>query len=114
MPVYKLLDEMPYEELLEWGLYFQERPIGWREDQRTAMLLNAAGVKEKPHKLFSSLAQMKKNEERKPESERLRDSLITSGLLARLQTAAANNNVDWKVNQNGTDTDTGNSESKSI
>ena len=55
MPVYKLIDEMSYEELLGWFDYFDRRPIGWREDDRTAKLLQAQGVKEKPDKLFPSL-----------------------------------------------------------
>jgi hypothetical protein len=59
MPVYKVLD-MPYEEFTGWFKYFNQRPVGWREDNRTAMLLNAQGVKKKPHELFSSLAAIRK------------------------------------------------------
>ena len=55
MPVYKLLEEMPYEELQGWVSYFEQRPVGWRDDDRTAKLLQAQGVKEKPWKLFSTL-----------------------------------------------------------
>lgn len=55
MPVYKLLEEMPHEELLLWIEYFKQRPIGWREDDRTMKLLQAQGVKESPGKIFSSL-----------------------------------------------------------
>lgn len=46
---------MPYEELLGWFAYFEARPAGWREDDRTAKLLQAQGVKEKAYKLFPSL-----------------------------------------------------------
>ena len=35
MPVYRLLKEMPYEELLGWFEYFKVRPVGWQDDQRT-------------------------------------------------------------------------------
>jgi hypothetical protein len=55
MPIYKLLDEMPYEELCGWFNYFEQRPLGWREDDRTAKLLQAQGVKEQSHKIFPSL-----------------------------------------------------------
>jgi hypothetical protein len=55
MPVHKLLDEMPYEEMLGWFAYFETRPIGWRDDDRTVKLLQAQGVKEKAHKIFPSL-----------------------------------------------------------
>jgi hypothetical protein len=54
MPVYQIL-EMPYEEFLGWFKYFNQRPVGWKEDNRTAMLLSAQGVKKKPHELFPSL-----------------------------------------------------------
>jgi hypothetical protein len=54
MPVYKLRD-MPYEELLGWINYFERRPVGWREDDRSAKLLQAWGTKAKPWELFSSL-----------------------------------------------------------
>lgn len=47
--------EMPYDELLGWYDFFERRPLGWREDDRTSKLLQAQGVKEKPWKLFPSL-----------------------------------------------------------
>jgi len=59
MPVYKILEEMPQSELAGWGRYFKRRPYGWREDQRTAMLLQVAGYKGKPEDLFASLKQLK-------------------------------------------------------
>ena len=55
MPLYKLLNEMPYDEYIGWASYFEMRPPGWRDDDRTAKLLQAQGVKEKPWKLFNSL-----------------------------------------------------------
>lgn len=59
MPVYQILTEMPYEELLGWQDYLERRPAGWREDQRSAMIMQSFGVKATPDKLFSSLARMK-------------------------------------------------------
>jgi hypothetical protein len=56
MPVYKLAEEMPYEEFLGWVAYFEKRPVGWRDDDRTFKLLQVQGVKEPPQKIFSSLA----------------------------------------------------------
>jgi len=55
MPVYKLKDEMPYDELLGWYDYFERRPYGWRDDDRASKIIQAQGVKEKPWKLFPSL-----------------------------------------------------------
>ena len=47
--------EMPYDELLGWLAYFEERPVGWRNDLATYNLLKAQGVKAKPHEIFPSL-----------------------------------------------------------
>jgi hypothetical protein len=55
MPVYKMVDEMPYDEFLGWLNYFERRPYEWRADDRAAKLIQAQGVKEKPWNLFSSL-----------------------------------------------------------
>jgi hypothetical protein len=95
MPVYRLLTEMPYEELLGWFEYFRQRPSGWQEDQRTYMLLQAQGVKEKPEKLFSSIAAIKSAAEER--DDKLSSSIVNSGLFARLKNAAAKNKVDWEV-----------------
>ena len=55
MPIYKLAEEMPYEEFLGWVAYFEKRPVDWRADDRAYKLLQAQGVKEAPHKIFASL-----------------------------------------------------------
>ena len=55
MPVYKLMQEMPYEELLMWGDYLSRRPIDWRADDRAYKILQTQGVKHKPGEIFSSL-----------------------------------------------------------
>lgn len=64
VPVYILENEMPYSEFLNWGKYFDARPIGWREDDRTYKLLNAQGVKEKPWAIFPSLFSIKRYSEK--------------------------------------------------
>jgi hypothetical protein len=61
MPVYQIMSEMPQSELVGWGRYFSRRPYGWREDQRTAVLLQAQGFKGRPEDVFSSLKQLKDN-----------------------------------------------------
>ena len=58
MSAYTLMNTMTYEEFAKWMLYFEQRPIGWREDDRTAKLLAAQGVKAKPVDLFPSLKVM--------------------------------------------------------
>jgi hypothetical protein len=64
MTVYQLETEMSHKELNGWFNYFARRPPGWREDQRTAMLVNAAGVKKKPEELFPALKDMQRAEDR--------------------------------------------------
>jgi hypothetical protein len=63
MPVYRVIDELTYEEMLGWYAYFKVRPPGWREDDRTAKLLQAAGVKAKAWELFPSLKAIYKGPE---------------------------------------------------
>jgi hypothetical protein len=46
---------MPYTEFLGWQAYFEVRPPGWREDQRTMPLLQIQGLKAKPYEIFPSL-----------------------------------------------------------
>jgi hypothetical protein len=80
LPVYILMEEMPYHELRCWLEFFEKRPIGWREDNRTSMLLQAFGVKERPEKIFRSLEVIKSQ---KPKSEQLNESNVT--LRAKLE-----------------------------
>ena len=41
MPLYKLLNEMPYQEFALWCKYFKKRPQGQAEDYRAAMIMSA-------------------------------------------------------------------------
>jgi hypothetical protein len=50
-----MLERMPHDTLLKWFQYLKERPIGWREDDRTFKFLQTQGAKEKPWKYFPSL-----------------------------------------------------------
>jgi hypothetical protein len=54
MTVHELMN-MSYIEFIGWRYYFERRPIGWRDDDRTYKLLQAQGVKHKPDAVFSSL-----------------------------------------------------------
>lgn len=89
---------MPYEELIGWFEYFKRRPIGWQDDQRTYMLLQAQGVKERAEKLFPSILAIKQAESEIDEQKRLAQTLKSSGLLAKLQSVANNNKIDWNIN----------------
>ena len=53
---------MSYTELLKWISFFNSRPIGWREDQRTFLLLKAFGFKGQAEEVFATLKQIKTNQ----------------------------------------------------
>jgi len=54
------LDNLPYEEVLGWQEYFSRRPLGWREDNRSAVIaMSFGGGKIKPEDLFESLKILK-------------------------------------------------------
>jgi hypothetical protein len=85
-PMHKLLDEMPQEELVMWGKYFEARPIGWREDSRAGLIMQSQGAKVKPNEVFPALAQLHKWEGEKSDAEASNQSLRRSpfgALLAR-------------------------------
>lgn len=62
--VYEIEHEMSNRELLGWVEYFRRRPPGWKDDQRTSMIVSAFGSKAKPEELFPSIAAIKKDLER--------------------------------------------------
>lgn len=76
MPVYRLLSEMPFEEYQEWIMYFEARPAGWQDDDRTVKLLQAQGVKEKPWDIFKSLRAVYGKNVEPPKNE---DGLMVGG-----------------------------------
>jgi len=88
MPVYKLEREMPYEEYLNWHLYFNETPIGWRDDRRFMVILQALGIKEKAGTIFPSLAIIEKSQDARTEDSRLASSLKRSGFLQHMLAAS--------------------------
>lgn len=54
----KSVDEVrswSYDDFQKWFAYLEQRPVGWRDDDRTFKLLQAQGVKEKADKVFPSL-----------------------------------------------------------
>lgn len=55
IPLYRLVEEMPYEELLGWYAFLKKRPLGWREDYRAGVVASAFGGKMPLTKMFPSL-----------------------------------------------------------
>lgn len=88
--------ELPYEDFVGWTLFFDERPEGWREDQRAYAIMSAFGVKEPAENIFSSLRQMKIAKE---EAVEFRDGLTVvssapmGGFLQELGLAIGGDNI---------------------
>lgn len=49
------LDRLPYEEVQGWFSYFEQRPYGWRDDDRTYKLMRVQGCDAKPARVFPAL-----------------------------------------------------------
>lgn len=88
MPVYKLVDEMSYEEFLGWMNFLERRPIGWRDDDRVFKVLQTQGVKERAWSVFPSLRPIYKeaeasrvNEDGSIKMESLKGSALFSKML---------------------------------
>jgi len=78
---------MPYTEFVGWLRYFEMRPEGWREDDRTFKLLQAQGVKAKPETIFSSLRAIYGAHEDKKEGQLNVNSLRGSALYSKITQA---------------------------
>jgi hypothetical protein len=53
--VYRLIEEMPHAEFNDWLKFFEERPAGWRDDDRAFKQIQAWGTKAKPWEYFPRL-----------------------------------------------------------
>lgn len=99
MPLYELLHNMPYDEFLGWLAYFKVRPIGWREDYRTYLLIKAqTGLKASPETIFPSLApifarQSKVKEELAASGKLSMDNLRKSAFFQKLNNATGGTNI---------------------
>jgi hypothetical protein len=85
--VYQIEQEMPAQELRNWARYLEARPIGWKEDNRTSMLLSAQGVKKTGDEIFPTLAQVKRWEHEREDEDVMRSSLKKSVFGALLENA---------------------------
>lgn len=77
---------MPYEEYVKWMSFFRRRPVGWREDRRTAMLLKAQGVKASEEEMFPTLRMIKQAEE----NSQIPDQAVPKGQLLSMMLNAKN------------------------
>lgn len=79
---------MPYEEFLGWISYFDKRPIGWREDLRTAHIMRAFGDKRQPTEIFPSVKAVYSS--REPDTV---SSLKTSFLFSKMLSAKGGDKI---------------------
>lgn len=88
---------LPYTEILGWVDYFNRRPVGWREDDRTYKLLQAQGTKASPSALFSSLAVITSNRKPMVSDDGFVDtqSFKTSHMFQMLQSAQGGDQIDF-------------------
>lgn len=87
MPVYKLVEEMPYEELLTWTAYFERRPVDWRADERAYRLMQVQGTTEKSYNIFPSLDAIYNYKQKLvvlDDQAALAQSLVGSSMLSKL------------------------------
>lgn len=73
-------------------LFLDKRPIGWREDYRTALIMQSFGVKEKPEKIFSSLARIAEDSRNK---EGNTANLKNSAFFMKLMNAKGGDKLKW-------------------
>ena len=81
MPV-ESVKELTHEEFLGWLEFFDRRPIGWKEDLRTAYLMQAAGVDKKPEDMFPSLRSIFKPIKDNPAVASLRSSYMFKKMMS--------------------------------
>jgi hypothetical protein len=81
---------MTYEELLGWFSYFEQRPVGWRDDDRTMKYLQTQGVKEKPWNVFASLDPIYN---RKKEDSFNMSGFKNSGMFSKLISATGGDKI---------------------
>ena len=95
MPVYKLLEEMPYTELKGWGTYFKRYPYGWREDRRAYIISSAMGAKIDMASTFPTLVAIEKAQE--DSKALLGQSLKKSAWMHRLVNATGGDKLEDMV-----------------
>lgn len=81
MPVYELLENMPYDEFIKWTRYLESRPIEWRDDFRTAQIMRSFGDKRMPYDIFPTLNFLK------DQKSGIKDSLKGSALFQKMLSA---------------------------
>ncbi len=82
MPIYKLAQDMPYDEFLGWMDFFDQRPVGWRDDERTVKLMQVQGYKGSGEGVFPSLAKLRTRRVADDPIQSLKGSKLFSHMLS--------------------------------
>lgn len=93
---------MPYTELLKWVDYFNKRPVGYQEDNRTFLLMKSFGATGNPEDYFTSLKLIKENEEKLATKQAGR--VMPSGMFLQKMLKAKGgdgHSVPWEKLKNG-------------
>jgi hypothetical protein len=90
IPLYKLLNEMPYEEYLAWNAFFKLYPPGQAEDYRAAAIVAATAPKTPIEKLFPSLVPVAKPR------DTIGEKLEGSSIFQHMLNAKGGDKLDFK------------------
>jgi hypothetical protein len=84
---------MPYDELLKWIKFFSNKPVGWREDYRTYLVMSSfGGSKLKPEDVFPSVKAVLKHERKSKEKK----PILPTGLWLEKMIKAKDGDHNWK------------------
>lgn len=96
MLVADVQNKMSYTEFLGWLAYFEKRPVGWRDDDRAAKLIQAQGVKEPAWKLFPSLnAIYNPAMDNTDPGKTSKQNLMASAIFHKLVSAKGGDKIDF-------------------
>jgi hypothetical protein len=93
MTVDEMVNKLSYSEYLGWLEYFKARPVGWREDSRTSMIIRAFGVKVKPEDAFPSLKAISQYDGLEPE-DRKTSTLKRSFMFQKMLSAKGGDKLE--------------------
>lgn len=95
MPVYILMEEMPYTELLKWSDFFSKQPYGWREDYRAGIIAKSMGMKEDIENIFPTIRMVKSASESAQKPDQAIPKGVMLSLMKRAKGAASEDKPEW-------------------
>ena len=87
IPVYKLMQEMPYDEFKNWCTFFAENPPKRHSDYQTVMLMRMQGFKGDPSSVFESLR-------KRPTEGSVGETLKSSAMFKFMQGAVGGDKLE--------------------